>query len=220
MSDKNTIDQLAKIIWEYHQMHLPLKKADAIFVLGSNDLRVAEYAAELYLKGYAPRMLFSGGIAHSADLLSTGWDKSEAEVMAEVAISKGVPSEIILLETQATNTGENISLTRKLLEDNGLSLTTFLLVQKPYMERRAFATFSKQWPEKEFSVTSPRLTYEEYMGGDIPKDVIINIMVGDLERIKEYPVLGFQIFQEVPVEAENAFTELVKMGFDSHLIKK
>jgi len=51
------IDALAKIIWDYHHINHQLKKADCIFVLGSHDTRVAEYAAIYFYKG-TPRILF------------------------------------------------------------------------------------------------------------------------------------------------------------------
>ena len=44
-------DAFAKTIWDYMLMHMPLQKCDCIFVLCSNDLRVADYAARLYGDG-------------------------------------------------------------------------------------------------------------------------------------------------------------------------
>ncbi len=55
----------------------------------------------------------------------------------------------ILIEKNSTNTGENVQFTRKLLAEHGLDPQKFIVVQKPYMERRAFATFLRYWPEKE-----------------------------------------------------------------------
>lgn len=52
------VDKLAKIIWNYHHLNHRLEKTDCIFVLGSHDTRVAEYAADLFLKGYAPPISF------------------------------------------------------------------------------------------------------------------------------------------------------------------
>lgn len=219
MKHDENIDQLARIIWEYHHMHQSLKKADALFVLCSHDLRVAEYAATLFFEDYAPLLIFSGGMAHSEDLLTTGWDKSEAEIFADIAIKNGVPPEKIISEKKATNTGENISFTRALLKEKNLDPNSFILVQKPYMERRTYATFMKQWPDKNFLVTSPSLSYQEYMQGEISKETIINIMVGDLQRIKEYPALGYQIFQKIPSEVQEAYDKLVLLGFDRHLMK-
>lgn len=55
------VDELAKVIWNYHLLNQPVKKADLIFVLGSANPVVAKRAAELYLEGYAPLIVFSGG---------------------------------------------------------------------------------------------------------------------------------------------------------------
>src|SRR3989338_4322703 len=127
------IDRLAKILWNYHHLHHKLKKADGIFVLGSNDVRVADYGAKLFLEGYAPLIIFSGGMAHHNDLLKTYWKKPEAEVFAERALKLGVPNDKIILEDKATNTGENVRFTKELLKKRKLNLTSFIVVQKPYM---------------------------------------------------------------------------------------
>lgn len=47
-------DNAVQKIWNYMLMHQPLQKSDVIFVLGSRDTRVAEYAAQLYLEEWAP----------------------------------------------------------------------------------------------------------------------------------------------------------------------
>ena len=81
--ENKEIDRLAKIIWDYCQMHHKLEKADCILVLGSNDLRVAERGAQLYLDGFAPYIVFSGtgfGHKHRKDMLATNWQKAEADV--------------------------------------------------------------------------------------------------------------------------------------------
>lgn len=44
-------------------------------------------------------------------------------------------------------------------------------------------------------------------------------MVGDLQRIKEYPIKGFQIQQEIPSNVWDAYEKLVSLGYTSHLIK-
>lgn len=213
---KNEIDKLAKIIWDYHLLHHQLKKADCILVLGSNDQRVAERGADLFLEGYVPFMVFSGGFGN----LTRGiFNKPEADLFAEIVIKRGVPEEKILVENKSANTGENIEFTKNLLKAKGLDFNSFIAVQKPYMERRTYATFRKVWPEKEIMVTSPRIAYENYPNADIPKDDLINIMVGDLQRIKIYPEKGFQIYQEIPDKVWNAFQSLVALGYTKHLIK-
>lgn len=218
----NEIDKNAKIIWDYMHMGHDLRKCDAIFVLGSRDDRVAEYAAELYKKGYGKYIIISGGSAHHNDLLETKWtDKTEAEHFAKIAQNAGVPESALILEKKATNTGENIQFVYQILQEKKLNPVAFLLVQKPYMERRAYATFAKQWPgnDVEIIVTSPRITYDEYFDKDQPKEDIINIMVGDLERIIKYPEKGFQIEQIVQDDVMTAFKYLIAQGYKKHLIK-
>lgn len=210
------VDQLAKVIWDYHHLNHKLRKADCIFVLGSHDVRVAEYAADLFLKDCAPWIVFSGG---QGRLTKGLFEKPEAEVFAEIAVRRGVPPQSILIENRSTNTGENVEFTRRLLEERGLDFHSFILVQKPYMERRTYATFRKVWPAKEFIVTSPPIPYAAYCNEEFPKDQVINIMVGDLQRIRIYPERGFQIPQPIPENVWRAYEELVAMGYDRHLIE-
>ena len=207
---------LAQILWDYHHLHHTLKKSDCILVLGSHDTRVAERGAELYLQGWAPLLILSGGLER---LTKESWTESEARLFARIAIEKGVPSEAILVEEKSTNTGENILFTQQLLKERGLDLQRFLLVQKPYMERRSFATFHKQWPGKDLIVTSPQIALQDYATNELPLERVIQIMVGDLQRIKVYAEKGFQIYQEIPEPVWNAFERLVALGFDQQLVK-
>ncbi len=207
--------RLAKILWDYHRLDQEPQAADLIFVLGSHDLRVAERAAELYLQGFAPYILFSG----KRGALTQHWPDTEAERFAALAESLGVPGEKILVEANATNTGENIRYGYALLQKNGLLPRRMILVQKPYMERRTLATFLKQWPGKktEVTVTSPTVSFEAYPTGEIPVERVIEIMVGDLYRIKDYPAKGFQVPQEIPPEVMAAAEELVRRGYTGHI---
>ena len=210
---------LAEQIWRYHQMNHQLEKADVILVLCSHDERVAERGAELFLEAWAPLLIFSGG---SGSITSGLWSEPEADRFANVAINQGVPREKILIENKSTNTGENILFTKQLLADRNLNPEKFILVQKPYMERRAYATFMKLWPEKQALVTSPRVSFEQYLNEyanqQLSADDVVSIMVGDLQRIKLYPEKGFQIQQEIPNEIWAAYEELVRCGYDKHLI--
>lgn len=205
----------AKKLWDYHHMNHPLEKADCILVLGSYDLRVADRAADLYLAGWAPLLIFSGGLGRLTKLV---WTEPEADQLARIAIKRGVPEEAILVENKSTNTGENIQFTQQLLREKNMDPQTFLLVQKPYMERRSYATFKNHLPDKKILVTSPQLSFEEYPTPEVPVEKVINSMVGDLQRIREYPSKGFQIFQEIPDEVWQSYEILVKSGFDKHLI--
>jgi uncharacterized SAM-binding protein YcdF (DUF218 family) len=213
----NEILHLGKKLWNYHQMNLELIKSECILALGSHDLRVAERTAELYLQGFAPLVIMSGGLGNFTQEI---WTEKEADKFATIAIKKGVPEEAILIENNSTNTGENILFTQKLLHKKRLNPQSFIVVQKPYMERRSYATFKKHWPDKKLTVTSPLISFEEYPTTEIPMERVINIMVGDLQRIKFYPDKGFQIYQKIPKEIWQASERLIELGFDKHLMKK
>lgn len=206
----------ARKLWDYHHLnHIPAP-ADCILVLGSHDLRVADRGAELYLQELAPILIFSGGLGNVTRGI---WKDPEADRFARIALDMGVPAEAIFIENQSTNTGENILFTQRLLADKGLHPQSFLLVQKPYMERRSYATFKKHWPDKDLVVTSPQIAFEDYPNDEIPIERVINIMVGDLQRIRIYPAKGFQIPMEIPDDVWAAYERLVGWGFTQHLAK-
>ena len=212
------IDKSAQIIWNFMQLNMPLQKVDAIFVLCSHDTRVAKRALDLYNEGYAPWVIVSGGAGKLTEEL---FSKPEAEVFRDILVKGGVSEAKIIVEPTSTNTGENVRFTFDLLNTLGMVFSSFILVQKPYMERRTYATFKKQWPNSETSifVTSPRLSYEEYVtSGALDKDLVINVMVGDLQRIKEYPKKGFQIEQDIPATVWHAYETLVAAGYTKHLL--
>jgi uncharacterized SAM-binding protein YcdF (DUF218 family) len=143
----------------------------------------------------------SGGLGN---LTQNIWTEPEAEKFAAVAVLRGVPEDVLLIENRSTNTGENILFTQQLLKEKGLVLNDFILVQKPYMERRSYATFKKHWPEKNLLVTSPQISFEDYPTDIITIEKVINIMTGDLQRIKIYPAKGFQIYQPIPTNIWDA----------------
>lgn len=214
------IRPLVEKVWRYHQLDQPLSKSDVIVVLCSHDTVVAERGAQLFLEGWAPLLVFSGGLGVITRHL---WQDPEAQRFARIAIAMGVPEDRILTETRSTNTGENVRFTRELLANRGIDPESLILVQKPYMERRTFATFNKVWPGKRVAVTSPRLSMDEYLErhshDSLSADDVISIMVGDLQRIREYPARGFQIPQDIPGDVWEAYERLVQAGYNRHLLK-
>ena len=209
---------LARVIWDYHQLnHQPIP-ADVIVALGTNDLRVAEFAADLYHRGYGKIVVCTGGIAHGNDLLATDWAVPEAEKYAEVLRRSGVPAASILCETRAMNTAENIIFTRELLRREGIQPKNILIAVKPFMQRRAWATLAVEWPEMPASLASPRLNLDEYFTAELTPEKIVNIMLGDLQRIWLYARKGYAAPQHMPDEVKRAYEGLVALGFTEHLI--
>jgi uncharacterized SAM-binding protein YcdF (DUF218 family) len=209
-------DDLARVLWDYMRLGHALTPADVILVLGSNDVRVGEHGARLFLQRLAPLMLCSGNVGR---LTAGRFEKSEAATFADAAVRLGVPPSAILIEDTSTNTGENVDRSRTLLESAGVQPSRIILVQKPYMERRAWATFKRRWPEPDLQVTSPPIPYEEYPTPQIPRDLVINILVGDVQRMRVYAERGFQVPQPVPDNVWAAWEELVARGYTGHLVR-
>ena len=214
------IDYYGKILWNYHRLNEDVKKSDVILGFGSHDLHVAKRCAQLFLDGYGNMIIFTGGYGRITENL---WNMAEAEKFAQIAIKMGVPKNKIIIENKASNTGENISNTKEILKNINLSPSSFIVVDKPYRERRTFATLKKQWPEINFVITSPKFTYEEYCyfysNGEISKDEFISIMVGDIQRIYLYGKNGLQIEQKIPSKVWEAYNKLVYWDFNKHLCK-
>ncbi|MCF7475647.1 YdcF family protein [Vibrio sp. J2-4] len=201
-------------LWDYMQLKHELKPADCLFVMCSNDVRVAEHAANLYHQKLAPLIVFSGGEGRFTDGL---FEKNEAETFAEIAKMSGVPSEAILLETESTNSGENVRFTEQRLKEEGKNCSSFILVQKPFMERRAIATFEKQWqsPYSQLQVSSTAHPFFEYINEDMPLMMVLEALMEDFSRVKSYPEKGFQTEQNIPPQVESSYQVLLeRFGFD------
>lgn len=214
--NRHEVDTYAQKIWDYMHMHHEMKPTDAIIVLGSNDLRVATRAVELYKAGLAPIMIFCGGNGKISNLKRT-----EAETFADIASEHGVPRDVMYLDTESTNTGANLQNAHAISDREGLDIQSAILVSKPYMERRAYATARKQWPELDVIVTSQDIEFQEYAKelnspAKDPHFGFIRTMVGDMERIREYPKIGYQVEQDIPDEVWEAWEKLNAMGFDLH----
>jgi uncharacterized SAM-binding protein YcdF (DUF218 family) len=131
--------------------------ADALVVLGARVmpggvpsgalLARVEKAVELYQRGLAPRLVFSGGIGVNPP--------SEAHVMREEAVRLGVPSEACVLEEQSHSTEQNARYSAELLRT--LGVRRVVVVSDPYHLLRARQYFRLQGFEVS---TSPALLTE------------------------------------------------------------
>ncbi|HUQ61858.1 YdcF family protein [Lentzea sp.] len=205
----------AQSIWDYHQMGHERRPADVAIGLGSHDLGVATFAAELYHAGLFPLLVFTGGTSPTT---AARFPRGEAVHYREHALALGVPDNAILVEPHAGNTGQNITLSRALLAEHGHDPRSVLLISKPYMERRAYATCSKAWPEADTTCASEPLKLDDYVRAIGDEKLVIDMLVGDLQRIIEYPKMGFATEQHVPQGVLAAYDRLVQAGFTSRLL--
>ena len=213
---KITDAQLGQILWNYHYLGHKAQKVDCILGLGSYDVRVAQYCAQLYHEGFAPFIVFSGNVGNFTRDLFTA---PEAHIFRELALQNDVPSTDILIEDTATNIGENILLTKQLLAKKGIPIASIIIVTKPNTERRAYATVKKTWPAVNAIVLSPHVMFDKQPTAFRSQADIINEMVGDIQRIKHYPDLGYQIPQDIPEDVWRAYLELIERGYTQHLMQ-
>ncbi len=209
--------QAAQTLWNYHTLSMDVpQKADLLLVAGSHDTEVARRGAQLALDNDYRQIVISGG---TGKVTAGLFKEPESVIFQRIFAKKGIEESRVLLETQATNSGENITLTRALLGEKAIAVGTGLLVTKPYMERRLLATATKQWPEVSWSVTSPALSLLDYLKTEEMVQRTIELMVGDLQRIELYAEKGFQTSQEIPAHVWAAFEVLVGLGYDAQVVK-
>lgn len=217
--DQKTL-QLTQVLWDYMVLGQQVEKADCIVGFGCYNEDVARRAAQLYHQGYAPRILFTGALGRNTRNM---WIEGEAERFARIAVQEGVPERDILLEQRASNSGENLIFSRRLLLEAGFPAPRIIGVQKPYMERRLYAAFPVYWPEATVTVTSWQQTLPEYLAGvsrwGRTEEDTVNMIVGDFQRMDVYARKGYQIPQEIPQKAWDAFEALVQLGYSNQLCK-
>lgn len=118
-SNENGAIELIQILWDYMRMNQRLEKSDCIIVLGTIDVSVVDVAVDLYFKGYANKIIFSGGVGK---ITSKFWKETEAEKFAKRAMELGVPKNNIYIENESTNTGDNFRFTKRLIEKEKLDI--------------------------------------------------------------------------------------------------
>jgi uncharacterized SAM-binding protein YcdF (DUF218 family) len=133
------------------------KKALACFVFGGKSTFLSQKAAEIYMNGYCRWILVSGGYN------DTFKNQTEAEFHCGILKELGVPSKAILLETQATNTKENVIFGTKLLDHTArqtgadIVFSQIIVVCMAFHARRVLMTFKKwcPYPELIFQLVYP-----------------------------------------------------------------
>ncbi|MEV5649178.1 YdcF family protein [Nocardia sp. NPDC052254] len=202
-------------LWDYNLMGHEPRRVDTAIGLGSHDLGVATYAAELYRRGFFPTIVFTGA---NAPTTVAAFPRGEAVHYREHAVALGVPEPAVLVETQAANTGENIDFTRALLSASGHSVRSVMLICRPYQQRRSYATCRKRWPAVDVVCGSLPESVEDHVAriGDV--DRVISMLVGDTQRVRVYAARGWAVEQRIPPEVDAAYARLVAAGFTGRLL--
>lgn len=138
-----TADDLLHIS-RYVMPAVPAQPSSLGFLFGTRH-GVEEFCQETYAlwqAGMFERLLVSGGA-------TAGDARPEAEVIAEHLVQLGVPESILILETQATNTGENVILGRRRVAEamDVNQVDSVLVIGKVCAMRRYLMTLARHWPD-------------------------------------------------------------------------
>lgn len=203
-------------LWAFHDLRHEPRPVDVCIGLGGHDNVVPDYTAELYHQGLFPWIVFSGAnVATTVHAFPDG----EANGYRDHAVAQGVPEAAILLEPRARNTAENLELSRKVLAEAGIVPQSLILVSRPYQGRRAYATAAKLWPEVDVVCVSRRLDLDEYVEQIGDPDRVINMIVGETQRLTVYAERGFIAQAEpVPHDVAGAYERLVAAGYTRRLV--
>jgi uncharacterized SAM-binding protein YcdF (DUF218 family) len=205
-----------RVLWDFNLMHHQLRRCSAGIGLGSHDPNVPTYTADLFHLGMYRTIVFTGA---NAPTTIGRYPHGEAVHFREIALERGVPDDAILVEPRATNTEQNISYSLEMLAHHGIEVTSLLLITRPYQQRRAYATCRRLRPDLDVVCASKPMSLLDYYQSIDDFNLVTNMLVGDTQRVIEYPKLGLAIPQDVPGDVKRAFQALVSEGFTKRLIK-
>lgn len=209
-----TLRAHAETLWAFHARSDAVVAPAAIVCLGSYDLRVAHRTADLAFAHPAARIVVTGAYGNWTRGV---FEATEAEVFGKVLVERGVPEGRIALETKATNIGENLIFAREILGYGTGEAVAF--VTKPQTQSRVRATAPVRWPDVTALITAPKLGLDDYARPDAGLAPVLEEMVGDIERLRAYPALGYQAPVEIPPEVIAAYEALKAAGYDGHALK-
>jgi len=70
----------AEALWDYNQLDQSPSDADLLLVMGTNDLGVPQYAAQLYQQYSYKHVVVTGGVSHTKSLHGQGFEGTEAKI--------------------------------------------------------------------------------------------------------------------------------------------
>jgi hypothetical protein len=83
---------------------------------------------------------------------------------------------------------------------------------------RVALTIPIQWPDVTAFVDSPPLTFPDDVSHIIGVFGVMHEMVGDIDRVIQYPAQGFQAPHALPQDILESWRALIAEGFGQHLL--
>jgi hypothetical protein len=211
----DTLD-LAKKLFNYLYLNelddeTPIENPEYIIGFGHFDMDIPHQCLHLYQQCPEAKIIFSGGIgAGTADL-----EKPEAD--AFLAYSKtrmAIDEDDFIIENKSTNTAENLQFTLELLAERMVNFdenqsVNVALVANPYRQRRVWLTFRKHWPAAVPLNAPPETSFEHELKKFERKGFdLVDLMLGEIERIINYGEKGWIIKAEVPADILEIYRQL------------
>lgn len=221
MKNSKIIKQ-GKIIWDYLSQQDTLQQVDCIIVCGGHDQSVVNRAVELYKMKIAEKIIVSGGVVRKVYGINNK-DKEgvkEAVILTELLVKAGIPEEVVLTETKAINTTDNYILSNAIAEKKGYIFNSYIMVHKPYALQRTRLTLAKISDIKKVVLVSEEIDFNTYLSSEIPLEKIINMLVGEIHRIIEYPYIGWSVDTCIPTNVIRAFNYLVAKGYTKRIFSR
>ena len=197
-----------------------LHESDLIIGFGHFDPKIPRRCCELYTRGLAPRVLFTGGVgAGTADL-----GRCEADFFLAVATAQAdhIPKSAFIVENRSTNTGENIRMSSAVLGALdpplrfGREIRSVILVASAYRQRRAMLTARLHLEGVDIQNAPPLTDYAKERALFADKDQMLDeLMVGEVTRIRTYPAEGFTLATEIPEQVLVAARRLADPSSDA-----
>jgi hypothetical protein len=183
-------ERLGRVLWDYLRVELPPKESRIILVMGCPDLIVAEHAARLMRENLAKSVIVSGGCRFSA-----ADPRREADVFADVIEGLGVHPDLVVRERRSQHTSDHFWQAEKDLGGREFRPESAILCCSPIAEQRALATGRNRWVGVDLTLACVPVSYESYLQlahrAGHGAAYVLSRMVGEVERILEYPSRGF-----------------------------
>ncbi|MDO3109825.1 YdcF family protein [Mycobacteroides abscessus] len=201
--DDQQYNSLIEPVWEFLAITDRIAgRYDCIFVFGGTDLSVPLHASRLWKQGAAPILLVTGG--HGS--LNEDQAGSEAAVFSNFLIESGVDPGAIVIETKASNSGENVEYGLAKLTKQGIPVRRVIAVAKPFIMRRCVLTFAKLAPTITVTPSPPPGNALAFLDRD--RRDYAGRLAAELDRLQEYPALGYIEAIKIPAEVINSAAQI------------
>lgn len=159
-------------------------RVDAIFVVGGSLPIAAEFAAELYHKGFAKNIIIGGKYSVKRDSFPLPEYETEFDFYKDILIINGVDEADIYGEARSGYTKQNAKFAKQVVDEESLDIKSAIIICKSFHARRSLLFYQMYFPNVDFKVVT-------FDGFDVSKDNWQDTeygrkrVFGELKRIKE-----------------------------------